>query len=145
MGGRTRAEDIRWFLGYLSATVEWGDEENRRLLDSRVRAFPDTELRVTSLLRDGVWTEAGNVIETNAPFPSSSACPRWFPSLLARCNGAATVREHLAWLRAEGVVPATTSDDEFAQLIRELADVPYFELDLFPLPERASGKTSTFS
>jgi len=38
-------------------------------------------------------------------------------------------------LRADGSVPFSTSDDDFAQLIRELADVPLLELDAFPLPE----------
>jgi len=55
---------------------------------------------------------------------------------LARCDGRATAREHLARLRAEGAVPATVTDDDFAELIRELADVPLLELNDFPLPDR---------
>ena len=139
IGPDTRAEDVRWLLGYLSGTVEWGDEENRRLLDGRLRALPGTELRTTSVLRDGAWVETGLTIATSIPFSASSACPAWFPRLLARCDGRATVRDLLGWLRAEGAVPEAMTDDDFAGLIRELADVPYVELDAYPLPERGSG------
>jgi methylase of polypeptide subunit release factors len=136
LGDGARAEDLLWLVRYLSATVEWGSEETHRLLDTPLRALPMSEVRVRSVLRDGCWTPVSTTIGTSGPFAAESPCPAWFPGLLARCDGRTTAREHLARLRGEGVVPAIVSDDDFAALIRELADVPLLELDDFPLPVR---------
>jgi hypothetical protein len=45
-------------------------------------------------------------------------------------------------LRADGQVPASATDDDFAQLLRELADGPYLELEMFPLPKEEAKKTA---
>ena len=45
-------------------------------------------------------------------------------------------------LLAEGQVPASATDDDFAQLLRELADGPYLELEMFPLPNEEAKKTA---
>jgi hypothetical protein len=95
-----------------------------------------SELRVHSALKDGSWMPVTTTIGTSGPFAAKTQCPVWFPTLLARCDGRATTREHLARLRAEGVVPATVSDDDFARLVRDLADVPLLELNDFPMPVR---------
>ncbi len=133
----TSADDLLWLVRYSSETVEWGTDEARRLLDMPLTAIPNTEVQVRSVLRDGGWSTVATTVGTNKPFAIEAPCPPWFPGLLARCDGVVTAREHLARLRAAGVVPATTSDDDFVQLIRELADVPLLELRDFPLP-RAS-------
>jgi hypothetical protein len=68
------------------------------------------------------------------------------PTLLAWCDGATTVRELLARLRAEGLVGEDGTDQEFATLIRRLADAPFIEIESCPLPDatamRASGAAS---
>lgn len=134
VGDQTTADDLLWLVRYSSETVEWGVDETRRLLDTTLRAIPTTEVRVRSELRDGSWATVATTIGTASPFAIEAPCPHWFPGLLARCDGATTARQHLARLRADGVVPESTSDDDFAQLIRELADVPLLELRDFPLP-----------
>jgi hypothetical protein len=135
LGQSPRAEDLLWLVRYTSATIEWGADELRRLLDTPLRALP-SELRVRSVLQDGIWTPVVTTIGTAGPFAAETQCPPWFPGLLARCDGRTTAREHLARLREEGMVPPAVSDDDFAELIRELADVPLVELDDFPLPVR---------
>jgi methylase of polypeptide subunit release factors len=132
----TRAEDLIWFTRYASATVTWRTGNRHRLLDARPRALPMTELSVRSHLQGGAWTRTATTIATRAPFAAETACPEWFPDLLRRCNGVSTAREHLARLRADGVVPPTTTDDDFADLIADLADAPYVELQDFPIPNR---------
>src|SRR5262249_38499276 len=139
MSEHTSAEDLLWLVRYASDTVEWGPDETNRLLDVPLHALPTTEMRMRSVLVDGVWTTVGTSVGTLKPFSTEAPCPPWFPGLLARCDGVATAREHLARLRAEGVVPASTTDADFAQLIRELADVPLLELRDFPLPRTARG------
>jgi hypothetical protein len=137
----TRAEDLVWLMRYLTSTVEWGAEETRRLLDSRPRANSTVELRARSVLRDEAWTPVDAAIATTAPFASESPCPAWIPSLLSRCDGQRTVREHFDQLRAEGMLPDGTPADNFAELIRDLADVQFLELDAFPLPSRQRKPT----
>ncbi|MGH7616643.1 MAG: methyltransferase [Gemmatimonadaceae bacterium] len=132
----TRAEDLVWLARFSGEFLRWRGEDKRRLLDTRPRALPRTELRVRSELRDGIWTPTSTVVVATVPFAADAPCPSWFPEFLRRCDGRTTAGEHLARLRAEGVVPATISDEDFAELIRELADVPYIELDEFPLPGR---------
>ncbi|MEP6491163.1 MAG: class I SAM-dependent methyltransferase [bacterium] len=141
LSGETRAEDLLWLLRYLTGTVEWEAADVARLLDSRPRAVRSAELRVRSVLRDGQWTELGATVETLVPFATTAPCPSWFPALLGRCDGRTTVREHLERLRSDGTVPVTTTAEDFAQLIRELADVPFFELELFPLPPTPKRKS----
>ena len=140
LSGETRAAHLLWLVRYLAGTVEWGPDETHRLLDSRPRALPDAELRVRSVLRDSGWVPTEAKIATVVPFASESACPGWFPTLLSRCNGQVTVREHFDQLRADGVLAEASSPEAFAELIRDLADVPFLELDIFPLPEAKSKK-----
>lgn len=140
LGDQTTADDLLWLVRYASGTVEWGPDEIHRLLDARPRAIPGTELRMDLVLKDGDWSRVTTKIGTNRPFGTSVPCPPWFPDLLRRCNGQLTARDHLARLREEGAVPPSKSDDDFAQLIRELADVPLLELDEYPLPKIETQK-----
>lgn len=142
LSGETRAEDLVWLLRYLTGTVEWGADETHRLLDSRPRANPDVELRMRSVLRDGAWVPMQATIAAVAPFASESVCPAWIPSLLSRCDGTVTVQEHFDRLRAEGMLPDGSSADNFAELIRDLADVQFLALDPFPLPSPTQRKPS---
>jgi methylase of polypeptide subunit release factors len=140
LSGETRAEDLQWLLHYLTETVEWGAEETRRLLDCRPRALPTTELRVRSALREGHWVPVETTISTKTPFAVQSPAPAFLPTFLSRCDGEISARVHLDRLRAEGLVPPSATDDDFAQLIRELSDGPYIELGIFPLPSARSRK-----
>ena len=132
--GSVRAEDMLWLVKYHSTVVTWGSAEKERLLDSRIRSLPGTELHTTSVLQSDAWMQQSATIGTNAPFAASAACPSWFPEMLKRCDGSRTVREHLEWLRASGLVDDSTSENDFATLVRELADVPFLELEELPLP-----------
>ena len=135
--GSARAEDMLWLLNYHSTVVTWGRAERERLLDSRIRSLPGTELHTKSVLQGDAWMRQSAAIGTNAPFAASAACPPWFPEMLKRCDGSRTVREHLEWLRASGLLDDSTSESGFVTLVRELADVPFLELEEFPLPPAA--------
>ncbi|HEY9228548.1 MAG TPA: class I SAM-dependent methyltransferase [Gemmatimonadaceae bacterium] len=138
----TRPEDLLWLLRYLSETVEWGAEQSARVLDCKPVALTHAELRVRSVLRDGVWAAVDAKIETVAPFSTASPCPQWFPTLLSRCDGRITLREHLERLRADGAVPESATPDDFVEVMLELAAVPFFEIELFPIPPSPQGKAS---
>lgn len=132
--GAARAEDLLWLVRYHSTVVTWGRAELDRLLDSRIRAIPGMELHTKSVLQGDAWMQHSVRIGTNAPFAAVVPCPPWFPQMLVRCDGTRTAREHLHWLRAEGLVPDSTSENEFAAVVRELADIPFLELEELPLP-----------
>jgi hypothetical protein len=136
MSPETRAPDLLWALRYLADTAGWGAAETNRLLDTRPRTLPATEVRSRSRMSDGKWTVVDARLSTTVPFAVESACLPFLPALLAQCDGRVTAREHLARLRASGDVPADRTDGDFAQLIRELADSSYIELDIFPHPPR---------
>jgi hypothetical protein len=84
------------------------------------------------VLRDGEWSPVETRIAAMVPFAVEAPCPPILSTLLARCDGRLTGREHLAALRASGDVPPEKTDADFAQLVRELADAAYLELDAFP-------------
>lgn len=131
--GETRADHLQWLLQYMSGTVEW-DVDDPRWLDSRPRTVAHTELRVRSVSRAGEWAALDARVSTRWPFAVESPCPPLVATLLARCDGQMTAREHLARLRAEGAIPQEKTEADFVQLLRELADAPYVELDLYPIP-----------
>ena len=82
-------------------------------------------------------------IAAMVPFAVEAPCPPILSTLLARCDGRLTGREHLAALRAAGDVPPEKTDADFAQLIRELADAAYIELDAFPIGEVIAKKSAS--
>lgn len=132
LSGETRAEHLQWVLDYLTRTVEWGSDSTDAILGHRVRASPHIELRTRSAVRDGAWSPVEAHIRSTNPFAVEAPCPPILSSLLVRCDGSLTGRDLLAALRESGDVPLERTDEDFAQLIRELADAAYIELDAFP-------------
>ena len=139
----TRAYHLQWVLDYLARTVEWGSDDADRILSYRLRTSPRAELRVRSMLRDGEWSPVETRIAAMVPFAVEAPCPPILSTLLARCDGRLTGREHLDALRASGDVPPEKTDADFAQLIRELADAAYIELDAFPIGEVIAKKSAS--
>jgi len=136
-GSETSAEDLLWLLRFLTGLRVWGQADARRILDSRPRTLPRTELRQRWQLGEDGWSHRSSSIATSEPFAVEAPCPAWFPRFLEQCDGKRTVGEHLARLRADGSLSDTTTDEDFMQFMRELADVPFIELDDFPLPRPA--------
>jgi hypothetical protein len=130
--GETRAPHLQWVLDYMSRTVEWGSDSTEEILGYRLRVSPHVQMRTRSVLRDGEWSPVDARIALMTPFAVEAPCPPILSTLLARCDGRLTGREHLTALRASGDVPPAKTDADFAQLIRELADAAYIELDAFP-------------
>ena len=90
-------------LQYLSETAEW-DLDDPRWLDSRPRTISQAELRVRSLPRAGEWAAIDAQVSTRWPFALEAPCPPLVATLLARCDGRLTAREHLDRLRGEGTI-----------------------------------------
>jgi len=149
----TTAADMQWVLRWMVGTAGWDMADTRRLLASRPRTLPRTELRSRSLLHEGQWGVEECQLVTLAPFAVEAACPNWYATLLQFCDGRMTAREHLQYLRDTHAVPDTAPEDLFASMIRQLVDAGLVEIEEFRLPdatamreeagvrERAAGNT----
>jgi methylase of polypeptide subunit release factors len=131
----TRGADLQWVLRWMVATAGWDTTDSRRLLSSRPRTLPHTELRSRSMLHDGQWSVDECQLVTLAPFAVEASCPNWYATLLQFCDGRMTAREHLQYLRDTHAVPDAAPEDVFAVMIRQLVDAGLVEIDEFRLPD----------
>lgn len=139
--GATTAEDFQWMMRYSVRAAEEGDSE-QALFDARPRLLPRTEWRTRLMPSGGTWRPTFSQLVTYSPFAIEADCPPWMPTLLAWCDGATTVRELLARLRADGLVGEDGTDQEFATLIRRLADAPFIEIESCPLPDATAMRVT---
>jgi methylase of polypeptide subunit release factors len=138
----TSAADMQWVLRWLVATAGWDMTDSRRLLSSKPRTLPRTELRSRSTLQDGQWSVEECQLVTLAPFAVEAACPNWYATLLQFCDGRMTAREHLQYLRDTRAVPDTAPEDLFASMIRQLVDAGLVEIEEFRLPDATAMRES---
>jgi precorrin-6B methylase 2 len=138
----TRAADLQWLLRWLVATVDWSEDSARRLLSSRPRTVPRTQLRSRSTVQEGQWAVEECQLVTLAPFAVEATCPSWYATLLQFCDGRMTAREHLQYLRDTRAVPDTAPEDVFAVMIRQLVDAGFIEVDEFRLPDATAMRDS---
>ena len=131
----TGAADLQWVLRWMVGTANWDAAQSRRLLASRPRTLPHTELRSRSMLHDGQWSVDECQLVTLAPFAVEAACPNWYATLLQFCDGRMTAREHLQYLRDTRAVPDAAPEDLFAMMIRQLVDAGLIEIEEFRLPD----------
>ena len=131
----TSAADMQWVLRWMVGTAGWDMADMRRLLSSRPRTLPRTELRSRSTLHEGQWGVEECQLVTLAPFAVEAACPNWYATLLQFCDGRMTAREHLQYLRDTHAVPDTAPEDLFASMIRQLIDAGLVEIEEFRLPD----------
>jgi methylase of polypeptide subunit release factors len=131
----TTGADMRWVLRWLARTSTWGLTDWRRLLASRPRTLPRTQLQSRSVLKEGQWSVDECALVTLAPFAVEATCPTWYATLLQFCDGRMTAREHLQYLRDTHVVPDGASEDAFAMMLRQLVDAALVEIDDFRLPD----------
>lgn len=131
----TTAADMQWVLRWMVGTASWDMADARRLLSSRPRTVPRTELRSRSTLSEGQWSVEECLLVTLAPFAVEASCPNWYATLLQFCDGRMTVREHLQYLRDTRAVPDTAPEDLFASMIKQLVDAGLIEIDEYRLPD----------
>lgn len=141
----TSAADLQWVLRWMVGTAGWDMSDMRRLLGSRPRTLPRTELRSRSILRNGQWSVEECLLVTLAPFAVEASCPNWYATFLQFCNGRMTAREHLQYLRDTHAVPDTAPEDLFASMICQLIDAGFVEIDEFRLPDETAMRDTAGS
>jgi SAM-dependent methyltransferase len=133
-GRRLGTAEIEWLRGWETAAA--GDAIFGRILDSRPLAVPSLALRVTHRLSGGELAPQEFLLETDYPFTADCSIQPWVAYLLPRCDGKATARELLAWLKDNELVAANEPGEEFADYLRVLISGGFVEIDGFRLPPR---------
>jgi hypothetical protein len=101
-----------------------------RVLDAPLSAVPHARMRVDHGFQNGRWVTQDCVLSTVTPFVVDAQCPPWMATLIARCDGRLTTREHLNLLKISGAVPAEGKETEFAEMIRSLIDGGFLRAEL---------------
>ena len=126
-GPRTGASEIDWALEWESLVASPKGAE--RILQSRPKPNPETELRVLHRLGDSGWETAEHMLVTSYPFSMEARTDPWAPHLMAACDGTRNARELFAELKKEGVLPEAAPDEEFARAIAILASGGFLFLE----------------
>lgn len=128
------------------AELEWLDRWERAAAEPDGRAWlagarpsvsPDCRMRLTHVPGESGWEVSDCLLSTTWPFAMEVKCPAWTASFLNRCDGRRTVRDHLAWLKAENLVAADVPEDGFVALVHGLLAGGFLETPDFPLPRGA--------
>jgi hypothetical protein len=94
----------------------------KRLLDAPLDSLPRIQMRVDHSFKNNRWVTQDCVLSTVTPFVVEAKCPPWMATVIARCDGKLTTREHLDFLKSSGSVPPQAQEMEFAEMIRSLID-----------------------
>lgn len=132
--------EMEWLLHWEAAAAQ--PEMMERLIDARPSASAPARLHLAHAMQSGAWVADECTLATTSPFGVEARCPTWTASLIARCDGRVTTRDHLRFLKESGAVPADAPEQEFAKLVRALISGGFLELAEFPLP-RPGGATQT--
>ena len=130
----TGPREVEWLDRWESAAAD--PASLQWVLEARPRVSPDCRMRLSHAPSDGGWAVEDCVVVTTWPFPVEAKCPPWTASFLNRCDGQATVRDHLSWLKGEDLVPGDTPEAEFAGLVRSMLAGALLEIPEFALPRR---------
>jgi hypothetical protein len=104
------------------------------ILGSRPTASPWARLSQIRRIEGGDWVPEASRITTDYPFEASAGCSVEASEFVARCDGVMTVREHIQWMKENGMLPPEADEAEFATLVRALIDGGFLEIDAFPFP-----------
>jgi SAM-dependent methyltransferase len=105
-----------------------------QLVEARPLVSSRTRLHLAHAIENGDWVANECTVSTAWPFAVEARCPPWTATLISRCDGQRTSRDHLRFLQANGTLPAEATEGEFVKLVRALVQGGFLELADFPLP-----------
>ena len=126
-GPRTGPSELEWALEWETLVVS--GEATERILQSRPKPNPETELRVLHKLGTEGWEVDEHTLLTKYPFSMEARTDPWAPYLIAACENGKTARELFEQLKQEGVLPSAAPDEEFARAIAILASGGFLFLE----------------
>lgn len=124
--------ETEWLLRWEAAAAQPATVQ--ALIDARPFAPPHTHLRLAHTMNHGAWVADGCVLASETPFAVEASGPAWIATLVARCDGQRTTRDHLLFLKESGAVPPDAPESEFVKLVRALIAGGFLEVADFPLP-----------
>jgi hypothetical protein len=133
-GPRLGSAQIEWLRAWETVSAEATIFD--RILDSKPVAAPGLELRVIHRLQAGELAPQEFTLDTDYPFTVECSIQPWAAYLIARCDGKATARQLLAYLKENEIVRADEPEEEFADFLRILISGGFLEIDGFRLPAR---------
>jgi SAM-dependent methyltransferase len=128
--------DIEWLLRWEAAAAQPTTVQG--LIDAQPVVSPHIRFRLAHSMQGGAWVADECVLATTAPFALEARCPPWTATLITRCDGRRTTRDHLHFLKESGAVPSDAPESEFVKLIRGLIAGGFMEVADFPRPEGTS-------
>jgi methylase of polypeptide subunit release factors len=112
---QTRWAEMRWMLDWESRAAS--PDAAAMILNSRLKAAPGAELKVSHRLEDGQWSVSEHLLQIERPFSMETRTDPWVPYLLSLCDGTKTGAEYLNELKQQEVLAADTPAHEFAQAL----------------------------
>ena len=80
------------------------------------------------------WVPVECTLKLLHPFKFEAVFPTWVAALMARCDGTATLREHLEFFQQSGALRPDTPPLEFARYIATMVGAGLIEIEDFPIP-----------
>lgn len=124
--------EVDWLLEWEAAVRD--PAMPAALLDARPRVPATVDLMMNMRQQGEEWMPTEIAMGTPWPFMLKVDAPVWSATLLSRCDGKATVREHLEFFQANGVVSAPEGADHFLKLVQILISAGILEIASHPLP-----------
>jgi methylase of polypeptide subunit release factors len=133
VGAGVGLPETEWLLQWETAAAQAPAVQG--LIEARPIACPRIRLGLGHVMQAGTWVPDECSLATSVPFAVEAKCPPWTATLIARCDGRRTTREHLQFLKENGAVPADAPESEFVKLVRALIAGGFLEVPEFELPE----------
>jgi hypothetical protein len=135
-GERSKAAETEWLRSW---ETTWANPSSiERVLQSRPLASRDFELHVVHAHRKGELAPVKFTLKTSYPFTVEHECSAWVATLVARCDGSATAREHFEAGKRDKWIPCDMPNDEFAGTVGGLVSSGFLEIEGFEPPRRTN-------
>jgi methylase of polypeptide subunit release factors len=115
-GHKTSREEHQWLLDWENRAAS----DPEAVLNIRLRASPDCELRTLSRFTAGDWEAHEHNLAIDHPFRMEMKIDAWIAYLLTRCHGTRTGAELFDDLKSEGIIHSETVARDFAQVLATL-------------------------
>lgn len=134
--GATAWGHIAWALS-VGTEVKQAERFAARILDARARLSPGARLDLEYRLGqpgEDPWVPVKGRLTVESPFVAGVDVSLGDAGMLVQFTGKHTLREHLATMQADGVMPADVDPLAFAASFAQLVLDGIVETDAFPLP-----------
>jgi SAM-dependent methyltransferase len=127
-----RSADWQWMLGWETAAAS--ERLTAIILDSTLHSSRRTEFEVLHRLTEDGWTPRSYQLRIDRPFAMNCKAEPWAAHLISQCDGRLTGRQHFQRFTGQGVIPAGTTEAEFADAVAPLVSGGFIEVEGFRPP-----------